>query len=232
MAFVIANGAGDRWRFWRNDPVEVQPGMWNSGPDWTDDINKALHFSRRSDAESFCEDDEDAWFIQPRAIVEEDQAAADLDMARRANAARELCLRAQRVIQAPADVFTVGDIMPLLTEMAGFINFFAPVRVKPRKIEVEAEKSSEPSEVETPHCKLVDKLSPAEVLLLFRAFVTLNATQWKLGAGDHHHPMWEHVAVNVEGIEPTSGPKWEYIQPRNRLPLVELEFAALVESNG
>lgn len=230
MAYVIANGAGDRWRYWRTDPVEQSPGMWNSGPDWTDDIEKACHFARRQDAETWAHDDEDAWFIQPRVLVEEDQKAADLDMAKRATAAKELCLRAQRVIQAPHGVFTLADAMPLVIEMTGFISFFAPSmphRVQKAEVAIEA---GAPSEL--PHCKLVDKLSPAEVLLIFREFVVQNVTQWVLGAGDHHHPIWEHVAVNVEGIEPTNGPKWEYIQPLNRKPLVELEFDALERSNG
>jgi hypothetical protein len=70
----------------------------------------------------------------------------------------------------------------------------------------------------------VCRLEAGDVLRLFRQFVDLNATQWTLGAGDHHHPMWELVAHHVEGDENKSGPDWAFIQPRNRkLHVVLLE---------
>ena len=53
-AWVVSNGQGDKWRMWGD-----------SGPEWTEDREKALQFARRGDAESFSRDDEDAWLIQP-----------------------------------------------------------------------------------------------------------------------------------------------------------------------
>lgn len=54
LGWVVADGQGARWRMWGD-----------SGPEWTADRDKALQFARRSDAEAFARDDEDAWLIQP-----------------------------------------------------------------------------------------------------------------------------------------------------------------------
>lgn len=51
--WVVANGNGDKWRI-----------MTMMGPDWVDDVDKALWFARRQDAEAFAEGDEDAWLVQ------------------------------------------------------------------------------------------------------------------------------------------------------------------------
>lgn len=53
--FVVADGGSHgehRYRCWRDD-----------GPGWTLDTDEALQFARRKDAEAFCREDEDAWFI-------------------------------------------------------------------------------------------------------------------------------------------------------------------------
>ncbi|HUD91217.1 hypothetical protein [Sphingobium sp.] len=52
--WVVANGAGDRWRTW--------DGL---GPRWTWDKSKATRYHRRQDAEQVHAEDEDAWFVQP-----------------------------------------------------------------------------------------------------------------------------------------------------------------------
>ena len=49
--YVIADGQQTKFRTWKH------------GPWWTDDVDEALWFARRSDAEKFCEDDDDAWYI-------------------------------------------------------------------------------------------------------------------------------------------------------------------------
>ncbi|GEM_PF-4319942 len=54
LAWVVGDGVGARWRMWGD-----------FGPKWTTDHNAALHFARRSDAEAFAKDDEEAWVIQP-----------------------------------------------------------------------------------------------------------------------------------------------------------------------
>jgi hypothetical protein len=52
--WVVADGQGTRWRKWGD-----------FGPEWTTDRDAALHFARRTDAEAFAKEDEDAWLIQP-----------------------------------------------------------------------------------------------------------------------------------------------------------------------
>lgn len=74
---------------------------------------------------------------------------------------------------------------------------------------------------------------PAEVLVevelfdlldLFREFVIQNVTQWKTGAGDHHHPMWVLLANHLgRSYPPKNGPDWRFIQPDNRLTLAEIK---------
>lgn len=77
----------------------------------------------------------------------------------------------------------------------------------------------------TPRSMLpVEAQSPGEVLRLFRQFVNRNVVTWMNGAGDHHHPIWELVALNVEGEEETVGPDYAFIQPLNRT-----KHAVLVE---
>lgn len=67
-----------------------------------------------------------------------------------------------------------------------------------------------------PRCLPVDAASTEDVLRIFRQFVSLNATQWAMGAGDHHHPMWEWLSERIETEDNTSGPDWAFIQPMNR----------------
>lgn len=50
--WIVANAACDRFRIWDLN-----------GPDWTTNKTKALRFARRSDAEAFAAEDEDAWKI-------------------------------------------------------------------------------------------------------------------------------------------------------------------------
>jgi hypothetical protein len=50
--WVIADAQGERFRCW---------GDW--GPEWTSELEKALFFARRDDAEAFAREDDDAWRI-------------------------------------------------------------------------------------------------------------------------------------------------------------------------
>lgn len=62
-----------------------------------------------------------------------------------------------------------------------------------------------------------------DLLHLFQEFCVANATQWKLGAGDHHHPIWGMVSEAINHRVPiTEGVSWAFIQPTNRLSLEEL----------
>lgn len=51
-SFIVANGDRTKFRGWGDE-----------GPTWVATIFEALHFARRSDADRFCADDEDAWAI-------------------------------------------------------------------------------------------------------------------------------------------------------------------------
>lgn len=58
-AFVVADGGSGgehKYRCCRED---------GCGYGWTLDMNEALQFARRKDAEAFCREDEDAWLILP-----------------------------------------------------------------------------------------------------------------------------------------------------------------------
>jgi hypothetical protein len=57
VAWIIANGSGDKFRTW-ND----------FGPAWTANQAEALHFARRVDADKLAAEDEDAWLILPVSI--------------------------------------------------------------------------------------------------------------------------------------------------------------------
>lgn len=173
------------------------------------------HWQNRADAVRRCE-----------AMLKVVHAEDTKRQQQRRDAAKALLLRADRITRAPADVWTVGDITPLLREMATFIAFFAGYEEPPQAGQLpSAEAVSEP-EPSKPQMLPVDISTPADVLRMFRAFVIRNCTQWVLGAGDHHHPIWEHVALNVEGDDPTSGPEYAYLRPENRKPLgvLKLEF--------
>lgn len=66
----------------------------------------------------------------------------------------------------------------------------------------------------------VDRRSVHHLLQLFRQFVTRNVTQWEMGAGDHHHPIWQDVAVELDSqdlnYDACNGPDWAFTEPMNR----------------
>lgn len=76
--------------------------------------------------------------------------------------------------------------------------------------------SAPPQTPQTARCLPVDTATTDDVLRIFRQFVCLNATQWAMGAGDHHHPMWEWLSERIETEENKTGPDWAFIQPTNR----------------
>lgn len=76
--------------------------------------------------------------------------------------------------------------------------------------------SGSPKSPTDPRCLPVDKATEDDVLRIFRQFVSLNVTQWRMGAGDHHHPMWGWLSERIESEENTQGPDWAFIQPENR----------------
>lgn len=65
----------------------------------------------------------------------------------------------------------------------------------------------------------VDRRSVHHLLQLFRAFVTGNATVWKMGS-NRHHPIWQDIAVELDGqdlnYDASEGPDWAFVQPENR----------------
>lgn len=56
--FVVCGENRDTFRTWGE-----------TGPEWTPRLVDALWFARRSDAEKFCRDDEDAWFIVSASVL-------------------------------------------------------------------------------------------------------------------------------------------------------------------
>jgi hypothetical protein len=75
-------------------------------------------------------------------------------------------------------------------------------------------------------------LSTRDVLWLFFNFIQRNVTQWKMGAGDHHHPIWELVACELRGARDiTSGAQYVFLEGTNRSRIEELPDGSL-EDNG
>lgn len=62
---------------------------------------------------------------------------------------------------------------------------------------------------------LSNEIELARALHDFREFVNSNATQWRLGAGTHHNPMWSRVAELLDryGINDGPGEGKKYYQP-------------------
>jgi hypothetical protein len=181
MGWVVANAAGDRFRC-MGDFAD------GSGDfvDWTPDLERALVFARRIDAESFARDDEDAW-----------------------------------------KVFRVGDVPVPFSEPhkrptgAGTAPAPSLAAPTPEKRATEA------------RCLPVDGAETEDVLRIFRQFVIINATQWRQGAGDPAHPMWEWLVERIEKEAATQGPDWAFVQPSNRKRhsvLVD-EYLDLMNSN-
>jgi hypothetical protein len=145
----------------------------------------------------------------------------------------ELMLRIDRVVSAPIDIWNTGDIIGLLKQCGDWFKSIGPVKITAGQLaKVEADKivAGGPGI----HMLPVDKCSPADVLRMFRAFVLRNVAVWQMGAGDHHHPIWEHVAVNVDGDDPTSGPEYAYLQPLNRksLGVLRLEYEDMMDARA
>jgi hypothetical protein len=69
-------------------------------------------------------------------------------------------------------------------------------------------------------------------LRLFREFVIRNATQWRVGAGNHHHPMWAMLADILPSDDIRSGPEWRFIQPANDRTLSEIQMDVGYASPG
>lgn len=71
----------------------------------------------------------------------------------------------------------------------------------------------------------VDGRSVHHLLQLFRAFVTGNATVWKMGS-NHHHPIWQDIAVELDAqdlnYDASEGPDWAFVQPENRKSYAQL----------
>jgi hypothetical protein len=82
----------------------------------------------------------------------------------------------------------------------------------------------------------VDRRSVHNLLQLFRAFVTRNATQWTMGS--NHHPIWQDVAVELDSqdlnYDASEGPDWAFIQPENRKPHQQLveEYVDLMDERA
>lgn len=146
--------------------------------------------------------------------------------AKRLAAAKDLLARVQRVLRAPADIWSVSDLMPLLTDCGAFISFFVPNAQSAGQLPAgdQTSRAAPASGADAAMALPVDSRTPEHILMLFRLFVFRNATQWVTGANDHHHPIWERVAAEVEDIpEPTAGAEWLFIQPMNRKSLGMLE---------
>jgi hypothetical protein len=179
----------DGWVITSGDDAKVRTLGEFGSTNWTQDLDEALWFARRDDAERFCEDDEDAWHIRRVSEVRRMWASQS----------------PQGIAQGAAQSAGRG----------------------PRAITT-ARREPPPQPV-MPPC---DQRSTQHLLFLFRSFVIRNATQWIMGAGDHHHPIWQDLAEELEQHDlnhtPSSGPDYQYIQPMNRKPHAVLleEFAA------
>lgn len=75
-------------------------------------------------------------------------------------------------------------------------------------------------------------LRALHALRLFREFATRNATQWLIGANDHHHPIYALMAELLPSDDIRSGNEWRFIQPENRLTLEQLASGTEARQGG
>lgn len=135
--------------------------------------------------------------------------------------------RIDRVISAPEGVWSVGDLTPLIRELGGYL---ASLEAEPAAERVSLPAGDavgdllQPVPPERALPILIDRTTPTEVLSLFREFVIKNASQWRMGAGDHHHPMWSLVSGHLEDESASyqGGPYYQFLQPENRKSLQDL----------
>jgi len=224
VKWVVTNSEGDKF------------GIWDGGPTWSKNIDQALKFADRESAEKYCADDEDAWRV---VAIPDHTPLTDAQRKTAADAIAEYV--AESIKTMPKELRRVADTFPdnhwdrnVLMFMADLVD--PPVNRVLNSREQIAEAIADVADAvltlsipeDGPKMVLVDDTDPVMVLQLFREFVTRNATQWVMGAGDHHHPMWELVATAIENgseILPEAdlhrGTAYAFIQPTNRKPWSE-----------
>lgn len=104
-------------------------------------------------------------------------------------------------------IVRVGDVKSRQSTLAGTLTGRVPASGR------DIPPSSSPKSPTDPRCLPVDKATDDDVLRIFRQFVSLNATQWTMGAS--MHPIWGWLARRIETEENKSGPDWKFIQPEN-----------------
>jgi len=239
MPFIIENGRyPTRYRGW---------GL--CGPTWVDSIEDAIQYARRKDAESQHAEDEDACFIRevdaatglvvsdgPYGVMQlgggafwavfrcGNDGGGITELFQIANGVPE----SEREWMALVCAAALNRVLPSMQSMrdrhnsmlAALLERFIPGN------HVTVELHPQGSVQAVVHEMTATNLTPTEVLHLFSEFVHRNATQWRTGGVDHHHPIWGLVATILDGKLPiTEGVDWAFIQPENRLSIEALRSA-------
>lgn len=231
MAFIVENGSyPNKYRTY--DPTHC---VYT----WTESIDDAIHYARRKDAELLHMEDEDACFIR-----EIDAQGALMPKGPYAVMKNKYLVRGTNIIEAMVDLGPLAqnddDLLTIAAVCAAALNsVHLPIEQMRREHDkliariiesmVSVTVTGAPVEITlTPPAKPTGD----ELLHLFQEFCVSNATQWKMGAGDHHHPIWEMVA-DICGRRPpiTEGPEWAFIQPMNRKSLEDLKKKVDHEEN-
>lgn len=216
MPFIVTNGNDTKFRGWGE-----------TGPIWVDNIEDAVQYARRKDAERVHAEDEDAWHIREHYEGVLTLAGATYRPLLVENG-WHLARYAGYKIDALVDFEQLGlgesQNRIAATICAAALNrsnvHLGGLREHVEKVlaeMVERFAGPFPLAVSNPSNSTLDALH------LLQEFCIKNATQWKLGAGDHHHPIWAMVSESLNGRTPiTEGPQWPFIQPENRLTLTEI----------
>lgn len=239
MPFIIENGSEPtRYRGWDNE-----------GPHWVDNPNDAIQYARRKDAESQHAEDEDACFIREVDADGELIPNGPYGVMQFGGGSSWSVFRSSgdgdgRIIELLEIADAVPDSERELVALicAAALNRALPQIKKMRERhnemlaklfeqfaaggQVTAELHAQGAVQAVVYEMTATNLTTVEVLHLFSEFVHRNATQWRSGGGDHHHPIWGLVATILDGKLPiTEGVDWAFIQPENRLSIEVLRSA-------
>lgn len=231
MAFIVENGTvPNKYRSWD----DMQGGFC-----WTESRDEAIQYARRKDAELVHAEDIDACFI--REIDELGVLPAGPWRAENIGFGWSICLYHIHKCQAALSVSklnmteieeeifcrvcaaALNRTQPVLTHMRAkheeliahllAANYETVITVQQPRVEFSIASVEE----------IANNITPIKLLHLLQEFCVANATQWKIGANDHHHPIWGMTAQALSGFVPiTEGPDWAFIQPTNRTSLEDL----------
>jgi len=211
MAFVVTNGTNTKFRGWNE-----------TGPCWVEDLQDAVQYARREDAEKVHAEDEDAWHVREVGQLADKALYRPMLIEETWHLARY----DKHKVDALVDFSGLG----LGREQEQIAVTICAAAMNRSHVDTSALRAYfetiMATMVERSFADVIPSDPAVDVLHLLLEFCTANATQWRLGAGDGHHPIWRMVSETLGGRTPiTEGSRWLFIQPENRLTLAQIEIA-------